>query len=689
MWLLRTAALLALSSSWLGAASASCPAVCACKWKGGKQTVECVERGLITLPANVNPETQVLDVTGNNLQILPRDTFIRANLLNLQKVYLRSCRIGQIDDRAFNGLTNLVELDLSYNLLTSIPSATFKDVPFLRDVTLAYNPIIKIEADAFGTLPGLVRLDLSHCEITTVAPRAFDGVEHLETLKLNANRLTELKPRTVESLSRLHGAELHDNPWICDCRLRAARLWLVDHNIPAPVPPTCAGGPERVLDRAFHDLDADDFACRPEILPSARYVEAAAGENATVVCRVRAVPQATVTWFWSGRLLLNDTAFGAPHQRLFIFEDDRFEKSSSLVLANAQETDATEFYCVAENRAGTAEANFTVHVSLRAAGMATLGSSQIAGLSAALVILILFILLLILVLLVRLRRLPFSESKTPAPHHRQAEAGVVGPGANSAAIGNSYTKPPSAADHATSGTAFQASAADKLAQAGAGAAAAAAACNPVQKPPRMTEIPYTTSHYDGGGSVLVPPLSSVAAPTPVTLTSSASAAAPLERTTSSPPPPNNPDLIRDARAAADSVSTTSTATTDVSRPSAPGACCSSSAAATAHYPAAWDSPGGSPDLFMRRATSAFDASDKTPIIVEAAGNGCEDYTCRTLPRYPPDYGLPPVPPPGTKAAAQRVWQRGVPVLPPVTALKRVLSRNSPDEGYQEGPGTDV
>jgi hypothetical protein len=84
--------------------------------------------------------------------------------------------------------------------------------------------------------------------------------------------------------------------------------------------------------------------------------------------------------------------------------------------------------------------------------------------------------------------------------------------------------------------------------------------------------------------------------------------------------------------------------------------------------------------------------------------------------YPSDYGLPIVP--GAEqvhnklssvhpmhhsstghvptapmnAKTLRVWQKGgVPVLPPVTALKRALSssRNSPDEGYQEGCGTDV
>ena len=68
---------------------------------------------------------QVLDFAGNNLQILPREVFSRHGLLNLQKLKLSNCNIGQIDPTAFRGLTNLVELDLSSNILTSVPTPTF------------------------------------------------------------------------------------------------------------------------------------------------------------------------------------------------------------------------------------------------------------------------------------------------------------------------------------------------------------------------------------------------------------------------------------------------------------------------------------------------------------------------------------------------------------------------------------
>ena len=91
----------------------------------GKRWVECRDPDQISIPDQIDMETQVLDLSGINLQILSREVFARHGLLNLQKLHLSSCKIGQIDPTAFRGLTNLVELNLSGNLLTSVPTATF------------------------------------------------------------------------------------------------------------------------------------------------------------------------------------------------------------------------------------------------------------------------------------------------------------------------------------------------------------------------------------------------------------------------------------------------------------------------------------------------------------------------------------------------------------------------------------
>ncbi|XP_036327950.1 uncharacterized protein LOC118740502 [Rhagoletis pomonella] len=504
----------------------SCQTVCACKWKGGKQTVECIDRQLIQIPENIDPSTQVLDMSGNKLQTLSNEKFIRANLLNLQKLYLRSCKIGEIEPETFKGLTNLVELDLSQNLLVVVPSLALSYISSLRELTLASNHIHKIESNSFASTPALHKLDLSHCDIQSIAPLAFDGLEGLTLLRLNGNKLSVLLPRTIETLSKLHGIELHDNPWLCDCRMRDAKLWLTQKNIPYPVAPLCAGGPERIIDRTFSDLQVEDFACRPEMLPISHYVEATMGENASVVCRAKAIPAAVMNWYWNGRLLANNSAFSS-YQRVHIYESGHFEKHSRLVITNAQETDSSEFYCVAENRAGTAEANFTLHVSMRAAGMASLGSGQIVGLSAALVVLIVCILLAVMFLLMRVKRQPYTESKTP--NHME----VVTSGNHQNSITNKQQ--PINGNGSMGGVVIvngdipnYIDAAGSLERKSSAAMAAneAGFANPVQKPPRLTDLPYSATGYDNNGSVL--------STAPCFLSPTASAG-------------NNPDLINDTK----------------------------------------------------------------------------------------------------------------------------------------------
>lgn len=645
-----------------------CPTPCTCKWKSGKQTVECMERGLISIPESVNPETQVIDLSGNNIQILPREVFHRSGLINLQRVYLRNCRIGQIDDVAFHGLTNLIELDLSHNLLTSIPSGTFHDIPFLRDLIISNNPIQKIETFAFQALHGLVKLDVSNCELQTISPNAFDGIDMLESLKINGNRLTELRLHTVEtlsSLSRLHGVELHNNLWHCDCRMRPVKEWLVNNNIPVPISPKCSGGPERVIHKTFSDLHVDDFACKPEMLPVSRYVEAIKGENATLSCRANAIPAPFINWYWNGRLLVNGSGFNG-HQRVYIMEEGKQEKRSSLLLTNAQELDSNDFYCVAENRAGNAEANYTLHVTVSSMGLITLGNGQIVGLSAALVVLIIFILIIISILLSKLRRIPFTESKTPG----QIEIVTV---VNGSAIANGKVgcSPTNPSQETSTFT-------ERKLQSDSNY------CNPVQKPPRLNELPFPTSHYNGNSSIM--PGSCYVSPSSI----------------------NNPDLINDTKVMGSdemipvAVATTNETSDDLERPG------------SGEYNRNVDSlyPSGLWENDTLRNLTGYQYDDKTPIMGDglSVGGSAEELSYRLaqgtnrVVGYPSDYGLPitMAEPPVASAANQvplpanaktlRVWQKGgVPVLPPVTALKRALShnRNSPDEGYQEGCGTDV
>lgn len=219
---------------------AECPRLCECKWKSGKESVLCLNANLTGVPNELDAGTQVLDLTGNEVSSIPHDTFSRANLINLQKVFIAKCRLKNIERYAFRKLINLVEIDLSYNVLTMIPSHAFDSTPELRELKIVGNPITRIANDAFIHVPQLVRLELSDCRIATLEARAFAGLESsLEWLKLDGNRLIDVKSITLTSLQNLHGLELSGNLWNCSCSLRPLREWMIKDNIPYDVPPIC------------------------------------------------------------------------------------------------------------------------------------------------------------------------------------------------------------------------------------------------------------------------------------------------------------------------------------------------------------------------------------------------------------------------------------------------------------------
>lgn len=157
MFLMVTAVIIVISDTQL----MLCPQVCSCIWRNGKQTTICESQNLISIPNQISPSTQVLDLNTNNFQILPSKAFQERGLINLQKLFLPKCKLGAIAEDAFVQLTNLVELDLSDNLLTHVPVKALANTTNLRRLLLNDNHIATINAESFTSLSNLKFLNLS------------------------------------------------------------------------------------------------------------------------------------------------------------------------------------------------------------------------------------------------------------------------------------------------------------------------------------------------------------------------------------------------------------------------------------------------------------------------------------------------------------------------------------------------
>lgn len=363
-----------------------CPKVCQCKWKYGKIWVICSNAKFIDVPQGLEPSTQVLDLSNNNLQILFRDAFIDRGLVNLQKVFLVNCKLRKLDDHCFRRLANLVELNLSYNLLSTIPSSVLADIPGLRELRMKRNSLVAVLAREFESVHDLVHLDLSFNAIESIHEEAFYALSHLEVLKLSGNKLTTISDKHFEPLASLHELDLHANFWHCDCNLKSAIRWLKTQNLALSAIPKC-WKPPHLVHVFWKDVNPDKLYCIPKVTPLAPRILVTNGENVTLACKVETIDSdARVTWHVDNKPVINDSLLDADGQRYSVFEivttDKRVQTTlSNLTISEADFQDEGIYRCVVENEAGIAETNLTLQVSevIREDPLVDPGDSYLAG----------------------------------------------------------------------------------------------------------------------------------------------------------------------------------------------------------------------------------------------------------------------------------------------------------------------
>lgn len=387
-----------------------CLSICSCKWKNGKETVECVGADLVNVPSGLNTGAQVLDLSGNLLHTLKTKAFQKVGLVNLQKIYLTRCGLVTITSDAFYQVSNLVELDLSNNFLTTVPSAIFKDCQLLRKLQLSHNPIQVIENSTFVDLVQLTTLEMSHCQIDTIQPKAFVGLKNLEYLRLNGNKLRILSGKVVQSLPPLYALDLHQNLWYCDCGLLEVREWMINNNVPISIPPKCEQ-PQRVRYKTWDMLELEDFACPPEVMSVDTHLILSEGTNATLTCRVRAVPESEVHWVWRGRVITNLSLMSFGRQMYMIRETGTIHKRSTLTIMNVMVKDSGRYLCVAANRAGNVSVNVTLTVNARSEDSSGLAGGEIAGIVIGLFSVLTLLFVAVCFVVLQHRQAPSEERK--------------------------------------------------------------------------------------------------------------------------------------------------------------------------------------------------------------------------------------------------------------------------------------
>lgn len=164
---------------------------------------------LSLLPSNLT----ILSLGHNQLSNLPSQS---GNNNQLMSVYLDNNMIASTESSFINDCASLVNLDLSFNQLTSFDNVTFSGLPMLLQLNLNSNQISRI--DTFGKF-NLEQLSLANNLLNSdqIDKKAFDGIPYLYTLDLSRNNLTTPYARWFRNLIVLNDLTWSNNPWICDC----------------------------------------------------------------------------------------------------------------------------------------------------------------------------------------------------------------------------------------------------------------------------------------------------------------------------------------------------------------------------------------------------------------------------------------------------------------------------------------
>ena len=181
----------------------------------------------------------------NKIVEVPASVF--SPLDNLDLLDLSSNMIATIDNLAFNGLVSLDKLDLDYNRLVDVPTGSFMPLDSLYYLDLRGNLFTVIKAYAFSTLEVLGQLFLGNMDtLLEVEINAFQPIlniwqlaldknpnlthitsEHLpddnfpglSLLYLSGDGFVHLEEDLFSNKPNLTRADIHDNPFHCDCAM--------------------------------------------------------------------------------------------------------------------------------------------------------------------------------------------------------------------------------------------------------------------------------------------------------------------------------------------------------------------------------------------------------------------------------------------------------------------------------------
>ncbi|ESN99052.1 hypothetical protein HELRODRAFT_152053, partial [Helobdella robusta] len=143
---------------------------------------DCSFSSLYNIPHDIDPETQHLDLSGNQINRLQVKTFKRFS--KIQTVNFSNNNMEYIDQKSLLIFVEVKNIDLSHNKLVNI--SPLMGMPKLKYLNLSYNEItLDIQLKEKFAKPYLLELDLSHNNLIDMKQESLSMFEKIGKLVLS------------------------------------------------------------------------------------------------------------------------------------------------------------------------------------------------------------------------------------------------------------------------------------------------------------------------------------------------------------------------------------------------------------------------------------------------------------------------------------------------------------------------
>ncbi|XP_061519970.1 leucine-rich repeat, immunoglobulin-like domain and transmembrane domain-containing protein 2 [Phycodurus eques] len=324
--------------------SSTCLNGCSCANETLGRSLICMETPMSQIPEDIPHYFTKIRVENFHLMELPRGSFSKMGALAF--LWLNFNDITLMNIKSLEGLVNLNELRLQGNKLTSVPWTVFQDTPKLKILDLKHNRLDALPEHALRHLSVLSYLDLSFNRFSVISKDVFMNWPLYQKIER-----VWAKEGSVSNVV----LALHNNPWLCDCRLQGFVEFI--RSVAPPVVLmnsylTCSG-PVSKADKFFHKIQLETCT-KPVASAPETNISVPPGTNATLSCLVKARPSPTIEWMYSHKILRGFTAFVTPI--------DEETVNSTLVIPSLHLADGGLYTCLANNFVGNSSVSIAVNV---------------------------------------------------------------------------------------------------------------------------------------------------------------------------------------------------------------------------------------------------------------------------------------------------------------------------------------